>query len=568
MNEHSREPRPRRPLREDVREIDKDILHLLLRRHNMLKKMRNVKGFLEPSEEKFLRESWEAAVSRISRDARLSTRMFALMQEVEFLPRPEEGGERRPAFNLAPPPGPVKLDMTAPLDGRATCAWMFLSAISGRPVSLAPCLMNDLVVDGVKLFNQMGASLNRADDGRVAASGGTPATCPDKVLHVGSDIWNFHLALALYLGRPARAKFSGSADLRLGNFSSVGHFLPLMGARLVHVVPRSEGFPVRVECSGLLPDRTVFPADAPIELAEAIALAASTYAKPLTLDLAGHPDLRLLQERTMPLLRQIGAPAELRGDELILEPGEIALPAEPVTAMEAELALFLLALAPAMGGRVRLGGLWPKDAASEAGIAFLEACGAQVRRTETEVVCTAERPLQSLPDAVIENLSADLPEEWLPLPAALAALAALRSGESVLPKPDAAPWHGEGLGFFTESGIGISEGRLKLLPRKKDADRADGEPTALSWNAPTPGWALALALAACGRPADIRGFRLGNPGIVMSLHPGFWALYNALPEPKPAVRQEKEPVPEQQPRRRRVLTNVTAVLPEPRDIDE
>ena len=99
MTEQSHDTRPRRPLREVVSDIDRDILRLLLRRHNLLARMHNSKGFLEPAEEKALRESWEAAVSRVSRDARLSGRFFSLMQEVEFLPRPSaqreegEGGE-------------------------------------------------------------------------------------------------------------------------------------------------------------------------------------------------------------------------------------------------------------------------------------------------------------------------------------------------------------------------------------------------------------------------------------------------------------------------------------------
>ena len=58
--------RPRRSLRETVCDIDRDILRMLMRRHNLIKRMYNAKGFLEPAEEKSIRESWEAAVSRVS----------------------------------------------------------------------------------------------------------------------------------------------------------------------------------------------------------------------------------------------------------------------------------------------------------------------------------------------------------------------------------------------------------------------------------------------------------------------------------------------------------------------
>ena len=131
--------RPRRSLRETVCDIDRDILRMLMRRHNLIKRMYNAKGFLEPAEEKSIRESWEAAVSRVSRDPRLSGRFFTLMQEVEFLPRPGEDGEaQRPAFNLAPADMPVRLSMPAPRSCRLTRAWATLAACTGQTVRIAP----------------------------------------------------------------------------------------------------------------------------------------------------------------------------------------------------------------------------------------------------------------------------------------------------------------------------------------------------------------------------------------------------------------------------------------------
>ena len=192
--------RPRRSLRETVCDIDRDILRMLMRRHNLIKRMYNAKGFLEPAEEKSIRESWEAAVSRVSRDPRLSGRFFTLMQEVEFLPRPGEDGEaQRPAFNLAPADMPVRLSMPAPRSCRLTRAWATLAACTGQAVRIAPALMNDPVVDCVKLLNQLGAHANR-DDGAVHVAAGTPLGTPDKVLHVGDSSWNFYLALGHYLG--------------------------------------------------------------------------------------------------------------------------------------------------------------------------------------------------------------------------------------------------------------------------------------------------------------------------------------------------------------------------------
>ena len=113
--------RPRRPLRETVCEMDRDILRLVMRRHNMLKRMAGPKGHLDNREEKQIREAWESAVAKVSNDPKLSGLFFSLMQEVTFLPKPGEDGEqRREAFNLAPVQQPVKLDMDAPASCRAS----------------------------------------------------------------------------------------------------------------------------------------------------------------------------------------------------------------------------------------------------------------------------------------------------------------------------------------------------------------------------------------------------------------------------------------------------------------
>ena len=89
--------RPRRPLRETVCEMDRDILRLVMRRHNMLKRMAGPKGHLDNREEKQIRESWESAVAKVSNDPKLSGLFFSLMQEVTFLPKPGEGSAARPS---------------------------------------------------------------------------------------------------------------------------------------------------------------------------------------------------------------------------------------------------------------------------------------------------------------------------------------------------------------------------------------------------------------------------------------------------------------------------------------
>ena len=568
--------RPRRSLRETVCDIDRDILRMLMRRHNLIKRMYNAKGFLEPAEEKSIRESWEAAVSRVSRDPRLSGRFFTLMQEAEFLPRPGEDGEaQRPAFNLAPADMPVRLSMPAPRACRLTRAWATLAACTGQAVRIAPALMNDPVVDCVKLLNQLGAHANR-DDGAVHVAAGAPLGTPDKVLHVGDSSWNFYLVLGHYLGRPSRTKFTGGAALKLADLGATRRFLPLMGARLVHVVPKSDGFPVRIECSGVLPGKVVFPADAPVELAEGILLAAPSYERPITLDLSAMPERELAFARILPVLTAAGADMRREGDVLHFRPCPLSTPAEPALPVEPELAVFLMGLAPALGGEVRLEGQWPAWPGTEAGLDLLRRTGARVECSETGILVRSLKPLAELPAAFA--LPEGLPVSWRPLAVALSAMTALRGGRAVLPAGLEAE---ENVveSYLHAAGLALdAEGRLvarKPGDEMEDAEEQDeeGRPVrkprpalqARGWNAPDAPWAVALALAACARGRQ-EGFKLGNPGVLTELYPPFWVLYNNLPEPH-MTRENKEVPAEPVKSRRRVITSAVAVPPPLEDED-
>ena len=569
----------RRPLRETVCEIDRDILRLLLRRHNILTRMRGDKSRLDSAEEKMLRESWEGAVARISRDARLSGHFFSLMQEVEFLPRPlgerlaenaegsengggrdgeapavQEGPDKRIAFNLAPPAKPVRLRMQAPLACRATRAWLMLAAATGQPTRLTPCLMNDPIVDCVKMLIQVGASLTREDDG-VTARPAVALAAPDKVLYVGDSAWNFYLLLGHYLGRPSRAKFMGDSSLKLADLSAVRHFLPIMGARLVHVVPKSDGLPARLECSGIIPDSVVMPADTPAELAEGILLAAPGYEHSLMMDLTNHPAQKTILARTLPILRAAGAEVGVEGGVVRIHPTKLEIPAQPDLPMEPELALFLLALPLALGGETSLAGQWPQWPGAEAGWKLLHSLGLDLQQQKgkdgNEIKAASAAPIKNFSLAALPT---DLPADWAPLAVGLAACSALRGGQPTLPVLPQGTDTYEVESFLNALGLEQdNEGRL--CKNEQSGVKA-------GWNAPSPVWAMAFALAACAKQHQ----KLGNPGVMTGLYPAFWVLYNSLPEPQPR-RAAAESAPAA-PARRRIITASVAVPPELKDEDD
>ncbi len=588
----------RRPsLRDDVAGIDQEILRLLLRRHNLLSRMRRKKGFLDPGEEKFLRESWQRAVSKVSRDAELSGRFFGMMQDLSFLPKPEnlaeEGAEsgpkadiRREAFNLAPPPCPVDIALDAPLSDWASSAWLYLAAASGQEITLAPCLLNDSQLDFLRALNLLGAALSREGQA-ILAKAAAPLERGDKVLHLGESIWNFYLLLAHYLGRPSRAKFMGDGPLKYADFSALGHFLPQLGARLVHVVPHSLGLPARMECSGILPALCLYPAELPAGFACALLLAAPFYEQPFSLDLTAHPKADEILGRILPLLEKAGIEAACAQKRVNIQPCSAKLPQRPRLGLEVELAACLLAFAAISGGKVSLKGVWPDWPEALAMRQVFQALGVALTENAGCIAASLERPiakarLAEFPQGILQLLPASL----APIAVALAASVALRGGEASLPNlsaqnPSDANSSGQdsfgqdssGKDASGQDGLGagpcvwdqeISGDFLRILGIVQDergqilaeaGERRHG----LIWNAPSPAWALALALAASARGKGKPGFLLGNPGIMTALYPGFWALYNALPQ----VRKSEKPAESTKasPGRRRIRTELVTIPP-------
>lgn len=583
----ARERRPSQPkggenaasLKDAVAEIDRDILRLLLRRHNLLEKMRGGRAALVAADEKFLRESWQKAVSRVSHDADLSGRFFALMQDATFLPRvassdsdardadagtpaPTRGADRREAFNLAPQRKPVQLSLTVPLDCRKTRAWLFLAAATGQAVRLSPCLMNDPLVDLVKALNQLGAQVTREQDAIVSRQA-QPLGRPDKVVYVGDSLWNLFLLLAFYLARPSRIKFLGETELKLADLSSLRHFLPQLGARFTNVIPRSSGLPARLECSGIMPARADLPPDVPAALGAALLLAAPFFEREFTLGLEAHPQAAEVLAFALPLLRQAQVSFTQDKDSVSVQPGQPQLASQPQLPMDLELAAFLLALVMPLGGEARLAGLRPRGPEADAAWEALRALGLPLALSGENgeavgVKLEAPKAANRL-SAVPPSLLASLPDSIAPLPLALAACAALRGEEADAPHAALAALRcpaALAADFFAATGLELEDEKLRLRA-ETTGSKAFVVPV---WNAPSPAWALALALAACARPERCQGFKLGNPGILTQLYPGFWALYNGLPRPQARQAEEEPPKPALQDRRR-IRTALAAVLP-------
>lgn len=553
----------KRPLRDTVCDIDADIINLIMRRHNMLTRMAGRKKNPGSQDEKMIREDWEARVAKVSGDPKLSGLFFSLMEEASFFPKPAEGAVKRQAFGLSPRQEPVSIDMKAPLACRFTRSLLALAAASGQPFSLGPTLMNTPVYDCMQAFNAMGAELSDDGHGTISAPSAKRCGTPDKVIVTGCSSYNFYLALGHYLGHPSRAKFTSDSNLPLSGLDAVDAFLPKLGARLVHIIPGSAGLPVRVECSGLLPDCIVFPADVPFEFIEGMLLAAPFYDVSVTFDLSETPQRDRIVRRIVPLLQSVQARVEVDSEKIHISPSKIIIPADFSLPVEPELAIFLLALVPALSGSVTLRGNWPDTPEAEAAMQVFTQCGLKPDTSADGIISLKGEKLTKLPEGGIE-IPGDLPGDWLCLPVLLSMLPALAGQPARMPRgyvPCQAPWV-TAESFARACGLDIDDDgniveRRESRPRRRKEEEEPLETPHSIWIAPSAPWAAALAVAACARPVT-SGFRLGNPYIMSGLFPGFWNGYNNLPSFRPAKEEEVH-------KHRRIRTNVTAVLPE---IDE
>lgn len=553
--ERKRNERPegqRKPLRAVVAEVDQEILRLLTKRYNLLGKMRK-NGRLNVPDEKFLRESWQNDVARVSRDPELSGRFFALMNQVSFLPRPQgagadgDGGTRpRTAFNLAPPQLPVHMDLTVPLDAFYTRAWLYLACHSGQVLRLSPCLQNDSMVDFIQGLTQLGGGVTRDGDA-VFTRPGHSLGAPDKVIFTGHSRSNFYFFVAHYLGRHGRVRFNGSKEMELEDFSTIDGAISSLGGRMVHIVPHSSGLPARLETSGLLPPGFTPSPRLPAEFLEALLLCAPFYERPFALDLANHGQRGDIMARVLPVLEAAGATFAVDGAVVSTSPSPIAIPHRMDAPMCAELALFIAALVSVLGGEGILHGIWPP--CLEAG-QIQEACAMAGWRWEKDrLFASCEKPLAEFAPAVVPAT----PAPWhSALIACLAASVCLRGGSGKV-------WPFMAEDADTQDFLRVVGCMVDAEGNLSPCERSAG----LAWNAPSPAWALALAVAACAREGKA-GWPLGNPGIVTALWPQFWSFYNKLPRPELKKSEEKTaPVKP----RRRILTNTVVKPPEIRDED-
>lgn len=539
---------------EALKDADAEILRLVARRSRLAAKLRSgPKGRMDAATEKKLRASWEEKAARFGRDSRLAHDLFALLQTLE----PPRQDDDLPAFQLAPPRKPVSIRMPAPADSVIARAWLALAAAAGQELKVERVPLTGAVVEGVKAVNALGGHLWWEENGDLLSRGGDGLTRGlDKVLHVGDDAFNLWLVLAFALGWQTRLKITGGSELQLTDLSSLSHFLPLMGARLTNVVPGRDGLPIRLECSGMLPQRVALPPDLPPGFVQALLLAAPFWDAPITFDnLPAAPET----DAALNMLRAAGCSVTAQDGRAEIQPsapGSLRLPSLPPVAMDGGIAPYILALPAMAGGEARLDGRPANDARAALAGRLLRGAGLTLDAADDHVAARAasadaQGDLEAPSDELLAETLALTPELF-PLAAVLAARA-MRAGKPArLPLPGDNP---DDLlhalpGFLAQLSVAQDEeGRLIALPASENM--------APVWTAPSAPWAAAAALGGFLRPA----IRLSNPGLLTDWLPSFWAMYNSLPAPDFSPKAPVETADVQPARRRIIARDVYIELP-------
>lgn len=522
-------------------DLDNDILHLVMRRAQMLARLRRG-GRLAPETEKTLRTAWESKAARLARDNRLSRDLFVLLQTIEPLTRMEE---EQGFYNLAPNGEAVDIQIPAPSDTVAARCWLAVAAAAGQVTRVSRVPLTDAVVSGVKALNQIGGQLWWEENGDVQSRGGNGlARNMDKVVHIGDDAFNLWLVVALCLGMPARLKLTGDSSLRFLDLAPLRHFLPQLGVRLTNVIPSQDGLPVRMECSGLIPRQIRLADDLPEDFVAALVLASAFWDTSCRLTLPEH------EPRLLPLVLDVlsgcGMKVEKNGRDILVERGDLSVPAEPVVPMDASVASVVLMFPGFNGGRAVLEGVWGKSEAASLVEKILRGAGLNVKYGANRVECSGNERETSAPAPEVMRDVLDRCPELLPLCVVIMAAAAHEGAKVSLPELSEDDRH---LVTAFLSRCGVEEKDGVLVPVEETVPG--------SWVAPSAQWAMAYALGAFLKP----NLHLSNPGVMTGLFPAFWNMYNTLPHPELKRKVEQEPEDAKPSRRRVIAHGVYGELP-------
>jgi 3-phosphoshikimate 1-carboxyvinyltransferase len=429
------------------------------------------------------------------------------------------------------PIAPAKpIQLPGPVDMFTTKILCFWAAVTNTAMHLSPVVLNDGLIDLIKVLNQTGAGLSWKDEAVMhTVRQNRDLALENKTIHAGQHEFNFALMLALALGRPGITKFSGSGILNLLQLKPWQNVLPQLGARLHQLNPHAPGLPARLESSGQA-TRVVIDSDVPVNLIWALLAAAPFSPQGLhvtwPVQTFNKPELEAL----FLLFRHYTVPFTIESSGVFVSPAPPRLPIHPELCLDIGLCTLLLAWSRVSNQRMTLLGAWPmQNVWADRHLAILHSCGLKLQLGPDRIEATpGPWPTDMVLD--IRGLPGALP---------LAVALALSSPRECMVLGGQSGTSGdviEQLARLTNRAYIQDDHALHIRPLASRADHA-GE----MLEAPDAIWGMAMAMTSFKHP----GLLLSNPGELTTLWPRFWSIYHhVLSVPRTRSEDQKPTVSE------------------------
>lgn len=544
-------------LLEDIQDLDRKLIKMIARRTELNRQLcptgpkSSGAASKQVANEKELRNNWEREAAKVSRDERFLRRLFALLQEFDPLPPQIE----KTHFNLSPSRQPVNINMPCLSSDMHSRGLAFIAAASGSKVTLYRQTMSDAMIELVKGLNQAGAHLSWDAGCKVLSQGGDSLNFQDKTIFAGGDEFNFYLMSALALGQPGVVKFTGDSKLKLADLSAWRNVVPCFGARLAHVIPKSSGLPVHLECSGMIPEEVTLPDNLPRNCYTALLLAAPFWSSKRRLQSFG-TEWEFVLKSVLPCLETCNVKFVIEGNAISFEPGIGKVVELPHVPADLFLTSAFLAFPAFAGGESCLNGPWPEEFFASGIVEKLfNWAGLSLEKgTDFVRVKAKSGSVKSISPLDLE----ELPLEFLPLAIAFAANYVIKHGIPVKIAQSKTKY----LSYNPDAVLSaqIVQDFLQCLGAELKGDdsfdivRSSGvSSSAPLWTAPDAYWGIAFALS-----SYLRGnIGLTNPAVVSSILPAFWSVFNNLPDPALREKTKEESVeatPSESRTRRKIVT--------------
>lgn len=507
-------------LKQELMEIDRQILRLIAKRTKLLSKtvksrMNKDLSIVDVELEKSLRQVWRERQDELGLSENLMRRIFNMLNNLAY-DQIEKKEEQE--FRLRPTQAPVRIELFGPKDTYMTRMWVALAAAKGSPIRICPAILNDPLIDLIKALNYVNAKLSWDREG-IYSSSDADLNFDQKVIYTGDDPFNLYLLIFLAVKKSSRCKLTGGSTLRVTNLQPLYEILPSIGARAVSLIPGSEGLPLRLESSGQMNNSVFLPEISSPDLALALILLSSvydTYQRNFEIKWATKwPHVNKLK-RVEHILKECDKEIQYGERSLHLLDKNSSIPVSPSIPLDPCLSGYILAIPQILGGRVTLQGSFPAWLSeSEFIYSLLAKFGLELEIDPEKIVAK-----QGL--APKDNVQIDCRDFscLLPLCIALGVSLQVNTLLQVTRNEDL----DYGLELLEKLSIDhrLENDTLYLYPELKEGFSEIRLRTPNSW------WTLGIALISLKRQNII----LENPGELTGVWPQFWTIFKGLPTPQ------------------------------------